>query len=413
MKNKLTIVARNEFWATVKRRSFIITTALFPAIGLLALAGFAIFQAIDTADDEPEATTVGYVDNSSLFTDVWQRSLITYEPVPDREAGVQALLAEDLDGLFVIPADYLATGIVERIQERQAGIPGFGGADLMLEQFLRENLVAGQVPPDLQERLLSPAVVNTVEVDPEGQPVDEPFDVGRIFFVLLSFLVLMSVFMSAGFFQEGLSEEKETRVMEILLSSTTPKDLMLGKLFGLAVVGLAQVAFWMVFATALIAGVQASGILDLPPELELVMPPLALLPVGLLYFVLGYLFFGALQGSLGAVTSSHREAQQMTVAIIMPGIVPFWFLAPVLGDPEGTLSRVLTFIPFTAPVTALLRMGIDGIGALDLAISLGILTVSTLLAVLLALRFFQAYLLMYGQRPGLRHMVRTVVKGQA
>ncbi|MEX2599808.1 MAG: ABC transporter permease [Dehalococcoidia bacterium] len=412
--NNIRIVSNHEIWATVRRRSFIVMTAIFPALALLALAGFAIYQQVSDGDTAPtEAVVVGYVDESGLFADEWEQGATTYRPIEGREQAFQALLNEEIDDLVLIPEDYLATGQVVRVQEETQGVGVGGGSAPALEQFLLDNLLADRLSDDVRARVDLPSLVQTLEIDADGNPVQSDFDGGRLlFFLLLTFLVMFGVFTASGYFQEGLSEEKETRIMEVLLSSITPRDLMFGKLLGLGLVGLAQTVFWVVFAVGLFLIVRATGLVDLPDEImEMPLPGPGLMLLGLLYYVLGYILLGALMSALGAVTTSHREAQQVVFLFLLPFLIPVWFVGAIIGDPGGAVARWLSLVPLTSPTGALVRLGVDGMSGMEILISLALLTVTTALAVLFALRLFEAYLLMYGQRPGLLSLGRTMIKG--
>lgn len=405
---KLLTVARQEFSVAVRRPSYIFFTLLLPALMLLAGLGFMGYRTFFAQDRPPIETTVGYVDATGIFTQYREQGAVTFVPQDSQEAGTRALLAGDIDVFYVIPPDYFQTGVVVQVRERRPGIGGSGTQTTALRQFLLDNLLEGQLPPEREARVRAPATVVTLEVDAQGQPVEQPFNIGRFFFfIVLGILVIWATFTSSGFMQEGLSEEKENRIMEVLLSSSSPSQLMLGKLLGLGAVGLAQIVFWVLSGLVLFALFQ-QALPDLP-SITLPSPLLAL--VGIAFFILGYAFFGTLMAALGAVTTSHREAQQVTFLVVMPAIVPFWLMAALLEHPEGTLARVLSFIPFTSPTASMVRLGMDGMSTLDLVIALVVLVAATALTLALTLRIFRTYLLMYGRRPTVWEVARTLVRG--
>ena len=145
--------------------------------------------------------------------------------------------------------------------------------------------------------------------------------------------------------------------------------------------------------------------------IDLLVPSPGGVAAALAYFLLGYAFFGTLQAAFGAITTNQREANSMTVFVVLPAFVPMWFLQAIISDPEGTLARTLSFVPFTAPLTSLIRLGLDGMGALDLLLSLAALAVSVWVVVLLTTRLFKAYLLTFGQRPRIGDLFRTLRGG--
>lgn len=182
---------------------------------------------------------------------------------------------------------------------------------------------------------------------------------------------------------------------------------MFGKLLGLGGAGLLQMVVWTASLVAFLLAL--NRIVDLPVELR--APSVPMVAVALAYFLLGYAFFGTVQAALGVVTTNLKEANNVAVFVVLPAVSPMWFLMALIEHPDGALARAMSLAPFTAPLAGLVRFGAGGAGAVDVALSLGALAVSTALAVLLTVRLFRAYLLMYGQRPGVRHILRTLWSG--
>ena len=419
---KTWLVARHEFAVTLGRLAYRIFAASVPVLAIVALIGIAIFQAVssdDASGDEispagPEVVTFGYVDLTTgedgrpLFTGFQQQGGTVFTPYADQEVATAELLEGDMDRLFVFPADYLETGIVVEVREERAGLIGTGGRGGALRRFVVENLFAAQVGPERLERIVTPYHLVVDEVSESGAPADEGDAPGdTVVFIAASVLLLVSAFTASGYLLQGLTEEKENRIMEVLLSSIKPEHLMFGKLIGLGAAGLLQMAVWTVAGVAflLVLGL----IVDLPIELssELAPSPGKLL-VAFAYFLLGYAFIGTLLAAIGAVTTNQRQAGNITAFVIVPAIAPMWFMFVLLQDPEGTLARVLSFVPITAPVTSLMRLSLGGMDGLDVLLSLVVLTLSVALAVWLTARLFRAYLLVYGQQPSMRHLIRTL-----
>ena len=422
------IVIRHEFRTAVTRLSYVITIAAVPVLVALAVAGFAIFTLVtrvdaDTAsapgvEQREDSPRLGYVDlteGPALFGGHREQAGAVFVPVTDREAGVAALANEEIEALFVFPADFVETGRVARIQiaDDEGGVfgpdgPSHSGA---LRGFVLSNLFADEVPADLSERLRLPYRLVTEEVRPDGGATeDDPgFDISRAaFFAVVGISLLFSLFFSSGYLLNALVEEKENRVMEVLLSSVKPDALLLGKFFGLGAAGLIQMAAWL---ASIGVGVLVIGlIVDIPTEL-LVVPSAGDIAVAAAYFLLGYSLFASLMAAVGAVSTSLREANQISAIVIIPAFIPIWLNFILFTEPEGTVARVLTYIPFTAPVTGLIRLAIDAMGPVETIAALLVLAVCAAGALVLALRLFRAYLLMYGKRPTLKDMTRSVVSG--
>ena len=419
---KTWLVARHEFSVTLGRLAYRIFAASVPVLAILALIGIAIFQAVssddapqeDASTAPPESVTFGYVDLTTgedgqpLFAGFRRQGNTVFTPYADQEAATAELLEGRIDRLFVFPTDYLETGTVVEIREERPGLFEDGRGSGALRRFVVENLFAEQVGSERIERIVTPYRLVIDEVSESGVPADEDVDPGdTLIFVAASILFLVSAFTASGYLLQGLTEEKENRIMEVLLSSIKPEHLMFGKLVGLGAAGLLQIAVWTVAGVAFLLALDL--IIDLPFELtrELVPSPGKLL-IAFAYFLLGYALIGTLLAAIGAVTTNQRQAGNITAFVILPAVAPMWFLAVLLQDPEGTLARVLSFVPVTAPVTSLMRLSLGGMDGLDVLLSLVALSLSVAVVVWLTARLFRVYLLVYGQQPRMGHLIRTL-----
>ena len=418
---KTWLVARHEFSVTLGRLAYRIFAASVPVLAIVALVGIAIFQAVssddtsreDTSTTPSEAVTFGYVDLTTgedgqpFFTGFQEQGDTVFTLYPGQETATDDLLEGRIDRLFVFPADYLETGTVEEIREERAGLFDTGRRDGALHRFVAENLFAEQVGSERLERIVTPYRLAVDEVSESGVAADEDTGPDAAIFIVASVLFLVAAFTASGYLLQGLTEEKENRIMEVLLSSIKPEHLMFGKLIGLGAAGLLQMAVWTVAGVGFLLALVL--IVDLPFELtrEIVPSPGKLL-VAFAYFLLGYALIGTLLAAIGAVTTNQRQAGNITAFVILPAVAPMWFMIVLLEDPEGTLARVLSFVPITAPVTSLMRLSLGGMDGMDVLLSLAVLSLSVAVVVWLTARLFRAYLLVYGQQPSIRHLIRTL-----
>ena len=407
--NKALIVARHEFTTMISRTGFLVMTALVP-IGLLLLVGGigAYILLTSRGEEAPEPQRVGYVDLADVIVEPGTIGNTEYVPVQSEEQAVAAVASREFDAAYVIQRDYLSTGRITQLVRGAQGLTIGGEGVGPLREFLRANLVAGAVDDERAARILFPIDITTFEVAEGGQLGENTFEPARlVFFMAMAFAVIFSVLAITGYLLQGLNEEKENRVMEILLSTVSPDQLMLGKLLGLGAAGMVQMGVWMgsVYGLYLVSRIFMEGIRNDLPSLPFIL-------VAFAYFLLGYAFFAALMAALGAVTTSQRESQQLTVIVILPAVAPFWFSFSIIEDAAGLLPQIMTYIPFTAPTMSLARLALDAMGPLEIAASLIALTISVVVAVKLAQRLFRSYLLVYGHRPPLMQLLRTAVTGR-
>jgi ABC-2 type transport system permease protein len=220
---------------------------------------------------------------------------------------------------------------------------------------------------------------------------------------IFGILLMMSIFTSSGYLLQGLGEEKENRVMEILLSSISPKQLLAGKVLGLGAAGLVQIIVWLVSAN-FIMKIASNTWGNVIGSLQV---PLDFLILGIVYFVLGYLFMAVIMAGVGSISPTAREGQQMSAIFTIPVIIPIYFMGLIMEHPENIAVKILTFIPITAPITVIVRLGLSEIPLWELLVSIAILILSIWGLFVLTTKLFRTYLLMYGKRPDLKEIIRS------
>jgi ABC-2 type transport system permease protein len=213
---------------------------------------------------------------------------------------------------------------------------------------------------------------------------------------LFGILLMMSIFMGSGLLQESIGDEKENRMMEVLLTSVSPLGVMAGKVLAMGAVGLGQVLLWVasvaILGPRISAGIPQIGGLNVEPSLLIGM---------VAFFAAGYFLMAVVLAGIGAATTSYRESSQVALLVVIPSASPMMLFQLISGNPDGTLARVLSFIPFTAPFTMILRMGATDLPLWEVLASLAVVTVSGVGLLWVSARVFRAGLLLYGQRMSL------------
>jgi len=206
---------------------------------------------------------------------------------------------------------------------------------------------------------------------------------------VFTMLLFTSIFVSANYLLRGIADEKENRVIEVIISSVRPDELLKGKLIGLAAVGLTQVAVWLLMSI-----VPATMALSTVVHIS----SATLLGV-VLYFALGFGLYATLMAGIGSLGTSYRETQQISGSVSMLAIAPLLLMTVILELPNGALARVLSFIPFTAPTTMVLRITTTEVPLIDYVISALFVIVGIWLVLKLSSKLFRFGLLIYGKRP--------------
>lgn len=402
------VVAWRDYLRTVRRRGFIFGTLLLP-LGLAALFGLSAVLA--------PATPSGGHDTGSVSLVVVNHSSVripSQEPllrVVGTEGADQAIREGSIAEYYVIPATWPGSPGVQRVEASGgpldvSAMQRRATQDQALAAVLRSVLLTTSgVRPDIAVRIVAPVEVSVVSVD--GHPTSEAGAVAS-FLVPFGFTLLfvMSIFITSGYLLQSVTEEKENRVVEILLSSVPSLPLMAGKIVGLGAAGLTQVAIWVaatLLAIPLIsAQIEGLGDLSIGP---------AVVILALVYFVLGYLAYGAIFAAIGAIAPGNREAQQYSGFFGFMAVIPLIFSSLFLsGDVNSLMVWVLALIPVTTPATMLMVLAVSPTIPVPLVVaSLASLGLFTVLATVASARVFRATLLLYGVRPSLGRIVDAVL----
>jgi ABC-2 type transport system permease protein len=401
--NKTLLIFRHEFFTTLKRVGFIVMTLIVP---VLALLGIGIFQLVGHIMKPAvvEQQNIGYVDQVGEFTGYNVQGNIRLVPYKTQELATAALLDKSVSEYFVIPPDYLSTGVVDRYTlEKQLETPP--GTAAAIQYFLISNLLSGKVTDQVSTLVQSPPRIVVTRLTGTGQVATEQGGYGNLLVPgIFSFLLAFSLIFSSSYMVSGLVDEKENRLIEVLLSSISTRQLITGKVLGLGAAGLVQVAVWLV-SLPLLLNLASSTFGGFFSGIQL---PGNFIIFGIIYFVLAYLLFSVVAAGVGAVSPSSREGQQLASTLTIPVFIPFWFSSLLFIFPNNPFWVFLSIFPITAPVTTLLRLGVSSVPAWQLATSTIVMVLSIIGALYVTTKVLRIYLLMYGKRPSFGEIFRNL-----
>ncbi len=326
------------------------------------------------------------------------RGTIALLMMSDADSAREATRRGDLEGALLVSGDYLNTGRVwGYTQSRSFMEDGEGPAERLLRQTLTLSLLKDQnIDPAIQNRILRPMSLRMYEVSEPGEEFEETGIASEIRKFALpygfSLLLMMSILMGGGFLLQGVAEEKENRVIEILLSGLTPDDLMTGKVLGLGAAALIQILVWLGMAFALLTIASRNFLPDFDVPLDLFL-------ICLGYFLVGFLMISSLMAGAGSLGNTMKESQQLSTWFTIPIVAPFFLIMVILAEPNGIVARILSYIPLTSPVTMMLRLPSGQVPWWELPLTFVILIVSVYLALKLGGKLFRLGSLMYGKRP--------------
>jgi ABC-2 type transport system permease protein len=399
--SKVWIIARHEFLTAVKKLSYILLTISLP---LIVILGMLIYYGITqwAGEEQPvERPSIGYVDNTGLFDEYTIADNVNFVAYTADDTAKQALLNDNITEYFIIPADYLNTGIVNRYTtKREIELP----ASLdEFKTFLIANLISDNVSNNILTRVNNPLYAQSFRVNQDTGEIVPPEDEISAWVMpyVFGLLFLMSLFFASGYLLQGVSEEKENRLIEILLSSVSAKQLLTGKVLGLGAAGLLQISVWLI--TIVIFVVIASANIPILAGLQV---SASLIILSIVYFILGYILYGVLFAAIGSLGSTARESNQWTVIVVLPAILPLELMALFVTHPDHIIYTIFILFPLTAPITVIMKLSNGTLPIWQLALSMIIMIISIVVTIWLASRVFRTFLLMHGKRPSIAEIWR-------
>jgi len=387
--SKLWRIAWHEYGRHVFTRRFMLILLSVPAL-VLVVIGLVLIVIYMETDSQP----LGYVDQSGILADPipappvsWPERAVALVAYSTEVLARTALDAEEIQGYYVLPEDYLQTGQAELTYYEEPK----GSSRGQFLEFIAVNLLASQ-PAEVASRIIDGTTIIVRSEDGSREASEEIFmDILMPFFSGLIFFFALST--SSGYLLSAVVEEKENRTMEILVTSVSPGQLMVGKIVGNIAVGFTQLLAWIGFIAL---GVTIGG--KWFPFLRGVQIPWSSLGVMMMVMIPAFIMICALMAAVGATVTEASEGQQVMGIFTIPLYIPYMLITLLMDSPNSPLAVGLSFFPLTAPLTVAIRAGFTVIPVWQILVSMGILTASALGALWLAGRAFRLGMLRYGKR---------------
>jgi ABC-2 type transport system permease protein len=423
--NKTWLVFRHEFLTTVTRKSFLLITFGFPILAVLVFIAISLIRgggvpgnnlnAVDT--QEHEIDIEGYVDLTGLVvevpSDLPADILTAFE---NEETARDALNTGEITAYYIIPEDYVETG--ELIYVYPSGTPlSSDGQDWVMRWTLMVNLLGGDIP--LAQKVWNPMELKVHNLDPTPQ-IDRysEEDCSRpgyacesnalVQMIPMATIILIYVFIAGGasMLLRNVANEKQNRMIEILMTSVNPNEMFTGKIIGLGIASLIPTLVWVGTSFTILR--VGGGALNLPEEFNL---PLSLLMGWVLFFLLGYSLYASLMAGVGALAPNLKEANQAIGLIMLPMVIGYMLsiLPPTIEAPHDGLALGLSLFPLTAPFAMVMRLVIGGVPTWQIVFSAGLLIVTIVFVVRGVAHTFRAQSLLSGQSFTARKYISTLM----
>lgn len=408
---KALVVARWEFMEKVKTKAFLISLVIMPVFMVV------MFVAPSFLMNKPGSTTIniGIIDQTGDIAPYLNANLMEKYELPDgrpnynvvvippsdsaRAVANAMVLRKTLSSYLVVDTTLFSGRKFQYVSENVSNFKDI----TRLRSTVKDILVVSElkrsgINPAIVKEVTKPVELEAVKLSKAGK--EEKTEAGSGLLVGYAFIIILTIFIvtSGQLLVRSVVEEKSNRIVEVLLSSTTPDEIMTGKVLGLSLLGLTQLAVWGLIALAF-AG-QAAAMIAIPASIwwEAV------------FFLLGFLFYASIFVMAGAPVTTEQEAQQATSYVTMLLVLPIVLATVVIQDPSATYIKVLSLIPLFTPTMMALRIPIQTPDLWQLIAGASVLLVSTYFCMIAAGRVFKIGILVYGKRPSLNELVRWATR---
>lgn len=426
--SNLKLIVRREYFARVKNKTFVVMTFLSPIIMVLMVMLIAYLTSLSKG----EYKVLGVYDESGLFVSEFLNTPeIQYQDLSGIDLAQAETIVKEQEfyGLLYIPS--VDNGeMVGEVQFLSKEAPGFGFLNQFEEiiggELTRQNLVRNGI--DLRAIRSSEVSVDIEVKNFSGERTSEVSNYVKMFFGgAAGYLLMMFIIIYGNMVMRSVIEEKTNRIVEIIISSVKPIQLMLGKILGTSLAGITQFFIWVVLGSILlfiassVVGVdlssahiqQQGGVDQFAPDLlqqitlDILKLPLVTLTIAfLLYFIGGYFLYSSIYAAIGAAVDNETDTQQFMFPLILPLMLGIYvgFFA-VIENPHGTVATVFSLIPLTSPIVMLMRIPF-GVPWWELIISMTLLIISIAGVIWLAAKIYRVGILMYGKKPGYKDLIK-------
>lgn len=431
--HKIALIIRREYTTRVQKKSFIILTLLMP----IMMSALMILPAYFASMDDKETRTVAVYDGSALFlgrienTDFTKFKFIPEEEYKNIKDKIQT---SKYYALLVVAPNFLTTNTVQVISG--SNIPYDLKSQIkdkiqsVIEKDKMAEVVRQTAIPDLEKRIEATRTrinIDTIKLGESGEAKKSSTEIGMILGYIFGFMIYMFIFLYGTMVMHGVMEEKQSRIVEVIISSVKPFQLMMGKIVGIALVGLTQFAIWVVLGFTILTATrsiyhfetrtqQVQNVMaqsqdavqqSVAPQVDKMQEVFSMIDtinfpliIGcfIFFFIGGYLLYSSMFAAVGSAIDAQEDAQQFMLPITLPIILSILVLMSAIKSPEGPIAFWFSMIPFTSPVVMMARIPF-GVPIWQLALSMFLLVATFVGMVWVAGRIYRTGILMYGKKP--------------
>ena len=436
--SKIGLVLTREYTTRIRKKSFIVMTLLMPAL----MAAMFILPSYFMSQDDTKERTIAVYDGSTILLGQLESTNYTkfkFIPKEDYDKIKDHLKNSEFYALLVIQQNVLTTKTVQLISA--SNIPFDlkyqvqNKINTIIEKEKMAEVIKKAAIPDLEDQIKATKTsisISTIKLGESGEAKKSSTEIGMILGYVFGFVIYMFILLYGQMVMQGVMEEKQSRIVEVIISSVKPFELMMGKIIGIAMVGLTQLAIWIVLgiviitsarglmpaaqhagtAQDIVAQSQMAAQASAPEQLDKIQDVLSMLGsvnfpliIGcfIFFFVGGYLLYSSLFAAVGSAVDAQEDAQQFMMPIMLPIIFAILVMMSAIKNPEGPVAFWFSIIPLTSPIVMMARIPF-GVPAWQLILSMVILVITFVGMVWAAGKIYRTGILMYGKKTSWKEL---------
>ena len=414
--NKLKLIILREYLSRVRKKSFILMTLITP----LLIAGIFILPSALTHHNI-ENLNIVVVNDANLISELPNTENITFTFLKQKKIVDKQDLLDSFDGILSIPNNSKNQFLL--FSKKQISLTTKQNIkNIVEEKITQKKWIENGINLDVLEKSKAKIELNTKIIKSDGQESSSNSELSLIIALLSGFLIYFFIFMYGSMVMRGVIEEKVNRIIEVMISSVKTFELMIGKIVGIAMVGITQFTIWFllfslasfIFPILFDSQEMINSNLDQAENLDTNFlfqldnfPILSLISGFLFYFIGGYLLYGSLFAAVGAAVDQETDSQQFVFPLTLPLILSIILIQPIVENPHGNMAYWFSMFPFTSPIVMMVRIPF-GVPIFELVLSTLILTISFISTIWLASKIYRVGILMYGKKASFKELWKWI-----
>lgn len=409
---KIITISLWEYLEKVKTKAFIISLIITP----LLIITVTLLPSLLLREDNPKVEVIGIIDTTGIYFNYLEEEFQKYK-LPNGQNNYLLLnlnnISKTYEGMKKIADKDIIKNLIDGYLIIEVAEPNFlyaeyrsnlfgnfkvvGRFEEALNYFKTKNILekAG-VPSRVLDEILERTIIHQRKISEGGKTTDLDFLTTFFLSVVFILLLMMMVVYSGQMLVRSMIEEKSSRLIEMLISSSTPDELLTGKLFGLSLLGITQIIIWVLIGMSLVA----SSVLPVT-AFKNIIPMLA-------YFILGFLFYASLFVGIGSTVNTEQEAQHITTYLSLILMLPVVVAMPAIQNPDFILTKVFSYIPLTIPTVMLLRLNVQNVSNFEIFFSIIIMIFSIFIVTKVSAKIFRIGILSYGNKPTFKEIFQWI-----